>query len=302
MTMASTNAPGGTFRVAERDIARIGYGMGGLTRRVTDDATRRDAVALLRRAAELGVQHFDTAQFYGAGLANSLLHEAFDGDRSHAFFATKAGTKPVDGMPPLTAAQKPSELREAVEANLAALGVDQLDLVYLRRMDMAPGLIAQVDQVVDLDDQLAEMTALRDEGLIAAIGLSHVTLDQLNAALPTGVAAVSNIHSLVKRDSEPLLDVCREHSIAWAPYFPLGGGGGYVDLPKAVDEPAVQGVARELSATPTQVAIAWQLQHAPNTLVITGTGSIAHLEENVAAGELELSDEQKARLDEVWAG
>lgn len=293
--------PGGTYDFGGREVARIGYGMGGLTRKVTDATARAEAVALLHRALDLGITHYDTAQFYGRGLANELLREAFSSDRDAVFYATKAGARPQAGMPPMTAAQRPQELRDAVEDNLRALDTDRLDLVYLRRMDFAPGLIAEGDQQVSLEDQLAEMVALRDEGKILAIGLSHVKLDQLRAALGSGITAVSNIHSVMERGSEPLLDVCRDHGVAWVPYFPLGGGGGFADLPRAVDDATVQHVAAESDATASQVAIAWQLQHAPNTLVITGTGSIEHLKENIAAGSLELTGEQMARLDDVGA-
>jgi aryl-alcohol dehydrogenase-like predicted oxidoreductase len=225
--------------------------MGRLARRASTAEGWEDALALLRRAFELGARHFDTAQFYGDGLANRLLREAFQDARGEVVLATKVGAKPVSGAPvPLTAAQKPRELRDAVEANRASLGTDRLDVVYLRRMDYRPGLLAEGDQVVPLEDQLAELVALRDEGTITGIGLSHVTLDQLRTALPAGLACVQNIYHLLDRTFESLLSACRDDEVAWVPYFPLGGGGGYADLPKVTDDPVVRTVAEELDATP----------------------------------------------------
>ena len=291
-------APGGTYPLAGKDIPRIGYGMGQLARRAAEsDDARADAITLLHKAFDLGVRHFDTAQFYGAGLANRMLDEAFGSLRDQVVFATKAGARPVDEPVPLTAAQRPRELREAVEANLTSLNTDRIDLVYLRRMDFEPGLIAEGEQQVPLDDQLAELTALRDEGKVVAIGLSHVTLDQFHAAAGAGVAAVQNIYNLLDRSFEDLLDACRQTGAAWAPYFPLGGGGQYAGLPKVTEDPVVEAVAQELDATPTQVGLAWQLAHATNALLVPGTGSIDHLEENVAAGSLQLDDQVIHRLE-----
>jgi aryl-alcohol dehydrogenase-like predicted oxidoreductase len=297
---ASVPTPGGTFPLAGRPVARIGYGMGSLTRRVSTAGGRSGALQLLRRAYELGIRHFDTAQFYGHGLANELLRDALGTHRDEIVLSTKAGAKPVSGVPiPLTAAQKPHELREAVEANLATLGTDRLDIVNLRRMDFRPGLLAEGDQVVPLADQLAELAALRDEGKLVAIGLSHITLAQLEEALPVGITCVQNVYHLLDRAFEPLLEVCRNYAIAWVPYFPLGGGGAYAGLAKVTDDPTVQAIAEQLGATPTQVGLAWQLAHAPNTMLIPGAGSIEHLIENTAAGDLRLDAETRARLEVV---
>ncbi|HEY0238472.1 MAG TPA: aldo/keto reductase [Friedmanniella sp.] len=299
MTGASiTAAPGGTFPLAGRAVPRLGYGMGQVTRSAQTAEAHAAAVALLRQAYDLGVRHFDTAEFYSHGLANRLLAEAFGSVRDEVTLATKAGARPVSGASvPLTAAQQPHELREAVEANLASLRTDRLDVVNLRRMDFRPGLLAEGDQAVALDDQLAELAALRDEGKIIGIGLSHVTLEQLETALPVGVTCVQNIYHLLDRTDEPLIAVCRDSSAAWVPYFPLGGGGEYAGLPKVVDDDVVQAVADEIGATPTQVGLAWQLAHAPNTMIITGTSSPGHLIENIASGDLVLDRPTMARLD-----
>lgn len=293
-------SPGGTYLLAGRAVPRLGYGMGQVTRTAGTDEDHLAAVTLLRQAFDLGVRHFDTAQFYSDGLANRLLAEAFADVRDQIVLATKAGARPVPGAPvPLTAAQRPHELREAVEANLTTLGTDRLDVVNLRRMDFRPGLLAEGDQVVPLEDQLAELAALRDEGKLLGIGLSHITLDQLHTAQPVGVACVQNIYHLLDRSSEPLLDACRDHHIAWVPYFPLGGGGAYAGLPKVVDDPRVLSAASRLGATPTKVGLAWQLAHAANTMLIPGTASPAHLRENTAAGDLVLDPATMARLDEA---
>lgn len=286
-----------TYPLAGRPISRIGYGMRALAHR-TADLGEPAAIALLRRAFDQGVRHFDTAEFYAAGLANKLLQKAFDDVRDEVLFASKAGARPISGGPvPMTAAQRPHELREAVEVNLRSLGTEHLDILNLRRMDFRPGLLAEGDQVVPLDDQLAELVALRDEGKIRAIGLSHVRLDQIEAALPVGITCVQNIYHLLGRDDEPLLTACREAGVAWVPYFPLGGGGGPFNLPKVVDDPVVQQVAAELGVTATQLGLAWQLNHSPNTMIITGTADAGHLAENVAAGRLELDAGTTARLE-----
>lgn len=297
---ASVPTPGGTFPLAGRPVARIGYGMGGLTRRASTAEGRSRALELLHRAYDLGIRHFDTAQFYGHGLANELLRDALGTHRDDLVLSTKAGAKPVTGVPvPLTSAQRPHELREAVEANLATLGTDRLDVVNLRRMDYQPGLLAEGDQIVPLADQLAELAALRDEGKLVGIGLSQITLDQLEEALPIGITCVQNIYHLLDRTFEPLLALCQANAIAWVPYFPLGGGGAYAGLAKVTDDATVRAVADQLRVTPTQVGLAWQLAHAPNTMLIPGSGSIEHLIENTAAGDLRLAAGTLARLDAV---
>lgn len=293
--------PGGAFPLLDRPVARVGYGMGRLARAAGDGSggdgsSRADALALLRTALDLGISHFDTAQFYGSGLANDLLREAFSGSRDEVVLASKAGTRPDPGADvPLTAAQKPAELRTAVEENLRSLGTDRIDVMYLRRMDFTPGLLAEGDQVVPLEDQLAEMIALREEGKILGIGLSHVTGEQLRAALPAGIVSVQNIFNLVDVTDEPLLEICAEHGIAWTPYFPLGGGFGR--LPRVTDDETVRAVAARLGVTASQVGLAWQLAHSPNTLVISGTASPEHLRENVEAGRITLDPEAMTALD-----
>jgi pyridoxine 4-dehydrogenase len=288
--------PGGEVLLAGRPVARVGYGVMQLAERPgRAPLPAGEAIALLRGAVEMGVNHFDTAHFYGAGLANDLIRRALAPYADDIVFVSKVGADLVDGPVPLKPAQKPQELRASVEDNLQSLGVERLAVVNLRRLDLQPGILATGDQVVDLDDQLAELVALRDEGKVGAVGLSNVTLDQLQRALPAGIACVQNAYSLVERSGEPVLDLCAGEGIAWVPFCPLGSA--FPRWPKVADQPAVIETARALGVTPAQVGLAWLLQHAPNILLIAGTSSIDHLRENVAAAEIDLPAETIAHLE-----
>ncbi|GAA1084644.1 MULTISPECIES: aldo/keto reductase [Streptomyces violaceusniger group] len=283
-----------TASFAGRTVFRIGYGAAQLAR-LHD--RRGEAVALLRRAVGLGVDHVDTAEFYGFGLANEVIREALRPEDG-VLVVTKVGADPnPGGRLPLRQAQRPEQLRASVEANLRGLGVDRLDVVNLRRLDTGPGLRPERDQVVDLDDQLAVMTALRDEGKIGALGLSSVTLDGLRRALPAGIACVQNAYSLASRDDEDMLELCAAEGIAWVPFFPLGGA--FPGLPKVTGEPAVHAAAEALGVTPSQVGLAWLLHHAPNVLLIPGTADADHLEANMAVGEITLDAATLATLDAI---
>ncbi|WP_431683734.1 aldo/keto reductase [Kitasatospora sp. KL5] len=283
-----------TASLAARTVFRIGYGALQLER-LHD--RRGEAVALLRRAVELGVDHVDTAEFYGFGFANDVIREALR-PQDDVLVVTKVGADPnPGGHLPLRLAQRPEQLRASVEDNLRSLGVDQLAVVNLRRLDTGPGLRPEGDQVVDLDDQLAVMTALRDEGKIGAIGLSSVTLDGLRRALSAGIVCVQNAYSLVSRDDEDMLQLCAAEGIAWVPFFPLGGA--FPGLPKATDEPVVHAVAESLGITPSQVGLAWLLHHAPNVLLIPGTADAPHLETNIAVSEITLDAATLATLDAI---
>lgn len=290
---------GGLFNLDGFELPRIGYGMGGITRKAAQgESEQKNAIDLLQETYDLGIRHFDTAQFYGNGLANTLLKSAFSEVRENVFIASKVGARAVKGMPPMAAAQKPHELREAIESNLKTLNTDYLDMIYMRRMDFQPSLIAEGDQQVELAAQLDELNKLREEGKIRGIGLSHVTLEQVQQALDAPINSISNIYTMLHRQDEPLLALARENDVAWAPYFPLGGAS-YADLPRVAEHGTVQRMAKELDATPTQVAIKWQLAHSPNTLLITGTASHDHLHENVAAADLSFSAEQFAELENL---
>jgi pyridoxine 4-dehydrogenase len=279
--------PGGTTELAGRPVARIGFGAMQLT---------ADGTEVLRRAVDQGVNHVDTAQFYGVdALSNRLIRAALHPYGEDLTLVSKVGAALAGEH--IVPAQRPAELRRDVEANLATLGADALAVVNLRRMDAPPGLLATGDQAVDLDDQLAELTALRDEGKIAAIGLSNVDAAQVERAVPAGIACVQNAYSVLDRGSEAVLEVCRTHGIAWVPFFPLGSA--FPQIPKTVDHPTVIAVADRLGVTPAQVSLAWLLAHHDRTLLIPGTNNPKHLDENIAAGSVELDPETVAELDAI---
>ncbi len=287
-------APGGTYPLGQKEVARIGYGALQLRKLESDPAK---AEALLRRALELGVNHFDTAEFYGNGFANRMIGKVV-GDREDVVISSKVGADPeINGNIPLKLAQRPEQLRATVEQNLASLGMERISLVNLRRADVGPGLQAEGDQIVDLDDQMAVMLAMREEGKIGSIGLSAVSLEKVKAVLSAGIVCVQNAYSLVNRDSEKLLALCLDHQIAWAPFFPLGGA--MPGMPKVTDQPKVIEVSKQLGIAPSQLGLAWLLQHSPNILLIPGTTDSGHLEENLAAGAVVLSEAQMSELNSL---
>jgi pyridoxine 4-dehydrogenase len=286
--------PGGPGRIGTTTVARVGYGAMQLGAAPSPE----DAAAVLRRAVELGVNHIDTASFYAGGEVNHHIRRALAPYRDGLVIVSKVGAAHTTTGPiPLTAAQKPAELRAAVEDDLRQLGLDCIPVVNLRRLDLGPGLSAEGDQIVDLDDQLDEMIALRDEGKIGAIGVSSVPLEVLRRALPAGIVCVQNAYSLLDRSQEGMLDFCTAEGIAWVPFFPLGSA--FIGFPNVADNTVVREIADELGATRAQVGLAWLLAHAPNTLLIPGTRSIAHLEENVGVANVALSADAIARLDAV---
>jgi pyridoxine 4-dehydrogenase len=281
-------------QIGTKTVARMGYG----AMQLFEATSLEDAVAVLRRAVELGVNHIDTASFYGPGEVNRRIRAALAPYPDDLVIVSKVGARWTGEEPiPLASAQKPAELRAAVEDDLRQLGLDRVPVVNLRRLDLGPGLTAEGDQIVDLDDQLAEMVALRDEGKIGAIGISNVPLEVLQRALPAGIVCVQNAYSVLDRSQEEMLDVCAAQGIAWVPFFPLGSS--LPAFPKVADNAVVGDIAGELGVTPAQVGLAWLLAHTPNTLLIPGTRSIAHLEENVGAAGITLSTDALARLEAV---
>ncbi|MEV5650287.1 aldo/keto reductase [Nocardia sp. NPDC052254] len=272
--------------LAGQPVGRIGYG----AMQLESDG---DGVAVLRRARELGVDHIDTAGFYGGGSVNALIREALHPYGEDLMLVDKVGAAHVDGR--LVAAQQPAQLRASVEADLAALGAERLDVVNLRRVDAPPGIVATGDQVVDLDDQLAELIALRDEGKIGAIGLSSVTVDQLVRAAPAGIVCVQNLYNLLDRGEEPLLAECASRGIAFVPFFPLGSG--FPGHPKVGEQAVVRDIAARYDRTPSQIGLAWLLAHDPHILLIPGTRQVEHLEQNVAVAGIRLDDRALAALE-----
>lgn len=288
--------PGGVGSIGTTAVARVGYG----AMQLFEDASVEDAAAVLRRAVELGVNHIDTASFYGPGEVNRRIRAALAPYPDDLVIVSKVGARYTGEQPvPLAPAQRPAELRAAVDDDLRQLGLDCVPVVNLRRLDLGPGLAAEGDQIVGLDDQLAEMMALRDEGKIGAIGVSSVPLDVVQRALPAGIVCVQNAYSLLDRSQEVTLDFCAAEGIAWVPYFPLGSA--FTGFPSVADNAVVREVAGELGVTAAQVGLAWLLAHAANALLIAGTRSIAHLDENVGAGDVVLNADAMARLDAVTA-
>ena len=192
-------------------------------------------------------------------------------------------------------AQAPDELRADIEDNLRTLDIDRLAAVNLRIHAGDPSSVGPVDREL-FERQLTAMIKARDEGLIAGIGLSSIDLEHLKIALDrTEIVCVQNAYNLVDRTSQPVLDACIEHDIAFVPFFPLGSGFT-ADNP-VLGHPAVQSEAAKLGRTPAQIALAWTLSFAPNVLLIPGTSSVKHLEENTAVAEIELDDETRRELD-----
>jgi pyridoxine 4-dehydrogenase len=291
--MTDKPRPGGVGSIEGSAVARVGYGAMQLF-----ETSAENASAVLRRAVELGVNHIDTASFYGPGEVNRRIRAALAPYPADLVIVSKVGARYTGEHPmPLAAAQRPAELRAAVEDDLRQLGLDRVPVVNLRRMDLGPSAAVEGDQDVDLDDQLAEMIALRDEGKIGAIGVSSVPFDVVRRALPAGVVCVQNAYSLLDRSQEATVELCAAEGIAWVPYFPLGSA--FPGLPKVTDNATVVEVAGEIGCTPAQVGLAWLLAHAPNTLLIPGTRSVAHLEENIGAGHVALGADAIARLDAV---
>ena len=283
-----------TVNLAGRPVHRVGFGAMQLPGPGVfgPPRDREAALAVLRRAVELGVDHIDTAQYYGPDVSNELIHTALFPYPDNLVFVSKVGGD-RDDRGNWIPAQRPEQLRAGVEANLASLELERIDAVNLRLMD--EHVEAGSDQQVPFADQLAEMVALRDEGKIGGIGLSTVTRDQLETALETTeIACVQNPYNLRMRDDQPVLDLCRERGIPYVPYFPLGSAFGV--SPKVTDDPAVIAVARRLGATPSQVGLAWVLAQGPNVLVIPGTSSTAHLEENLGAGDVVLDEQALSEL------
>ena len=282
-----------TTFLGDRPIKRIGFGAMQLAGPNVFGAPHDPEAArqVLRRAVELGVDHIDTAQFYGPDVVNDLIRETLHPYPHGLKLATKVGGR-RDEAGSWLPAQSPDELRAGVEANLRSLQLERLDLVNLRRMEHG-------GESVPLAEQLGVLEDMRREGKIDAIGVSSVGIETLEQAIGLlDVAAVQNSYSIMHRDDEPILELCREHEIAFVPYFPLGSAftGGPAAL---ASDPAIAAVAERRGATVSQVALAWLLARYDRMLLIPGTASVAHLEENLAAIDIALDDEDLAELATV---
>jgi pyridoxine 4-dehydrogenase len=283
-----------TFPLGSLSVHRIGFGAMQLPGRgvMGPPRDRAEAIAVLRRAVELGVDHIDTAQFYGPDVANDLIREALYPYPEGLVLVSKVGAFRDDkgGWLP---GQRPDQLRSAVEDNLRSLGVERLGAVNLRLTDHPE---AGADQQVPLEDQLAEMVALREEGKIAGVGISTANVAQVQQAVDQAdIVCVQNAFSLVDQKDADVLELCHENGIAYVPYFPLGSA--FPHMPKVTDNAAVRTVAERLGATPAQVGLAWLLAHRDNILLIPGTSRVAHLEQNMTVGDLTLSADDVAELE-----
>ncbi len=251
---------------------------------------RDQALAVLRRAVDSGVDHIDTAQYYGPDVANELIRAALYPYPDNLALVSKVGGRRDDTGAWLRDAE-PDRLRAGIEDNLRTLGVEQLAAVNLRVMgDDEP------DQL--FSDQLDAMIAARDDGLIGGIGLSNVSYEQLLHALErTDIACVQNPFNLVDRSSQAVLDECVARDIAFVPFFPLGSA--FNEVNPVLTHHLVEQTASRLGYTPAQIALAWTLGVADNILLIPGTSSLAHLEENLAVADIELDDETRRELTAV---
>jgi len=271
-------------------VNRVGFGAmrlsaNGFRGPARDPETGR---AVLRRAVELGIDLIDTAAFYrssdGTVRANVLIREALYPYPSNLVIATKVGhIFNPDGS---HRAASGAEMRELVEENLRDLGLERLDLVYLRIGEMAP------PRGESLAERFTALARLREEGLIRHLGLSNIDTDHLAEARAIApVAAVQNHFHVGQRRDEALLKACEAEKIAFSPFFPLGGGM------TAIDDGRLARIAKRHGATVHQIALAWLLASSPVMIAIPGTGSIAHLEENTAAGRIVLTQEDLSELD-----
>ena len=290
-----------TFPLGSFHVGRVGFGAMQLPGPGVFGPPRDhdQALAVLRRAIDLGINHIDTAQFYGPNVANELIHEALHPYPANLALVSKVGGR-RDDQGAWLPAHEPDALREDIETNLRSLEVDRLAAVNLRVMDPEsedPSKPATVNREL-FDRQLTAMIQARDEGLIAGIGLSNISREHLQIALDrTEIVCVQNAYNLVDRTSQPVLDACLEHGIAFVPFFPLGSGFT-ADNP-VLGHPAVQSEASKLGRTPAQIALAWTLSVAPNVLLIPGTSSVQHLEENTAVADIELDDDTRRQLDDA---
>ena len=279
-------AASGTFTLGgDLTVNRLGYG----TMQLTGDGVwgeprdRDEAIRVLRRAVELGVNLIDTADAYGPYVTDALIREALHPYTDDLVIATKVGFTrqgPGEWIP----VGRPEYLRQQTELNLRHLGVERIDLLQLHR----------IDPKVPLEEQLGELKKLQDEGKVRHIGLSEVSVDELQAAQKVvDIVSVQNLFNLTNRKSEALLDYATENGIGFIPWFPLATG----ELTKE-DGPLTE-IAASHGSTPSQLALAWLLRRSPAMLPIPGTSSVAHLEDNLQGALIELSDDEYQTLDAV---
>ncbi|MEM9190306.1 MAG: aldo/keto reductase [Myxococcota bacterium] len=275
------------------EVHRLGYGAMRLTGpgNFGPPEDRASAVTVVRTAAECGVNFFDTADAYGPGASEEILAEALGPVRDKVVIATKGGAvKTAPGKVHWNG--RPEYLREALHASLRRLGTDRIDLYYLHRPDPK----------VPFRDSVGALAALRDEGKIRHVGLSNVSLEQLEEALEiVPVAAVQNVYSLLRREHEALLQFTEARGIAFVSYAPLAAAPFERRAPLADPRSPLASIAKDLGATPTQLALAWLLHRSPSLLTIPGTSRVKHLLENVAAAQIALDGSLIRRIERAIA-
>jgi aryl-alcohol dehydrogenase-like predicted oxidoreductase len=282
MSSALTAAKSGTFRIGSAEVNRLGFGTMRLTGRGVwgPPADHAEAIRTLKRLPQLEVNFVDTADSYGPNVAEELLREALHPYKG-MFIATKAGLART-GPDQWTPLGRPEYLIQQAYTSCHRLGVEQLDLWQLHR----------IDPKVPRDEQFDAIKRLLDSGVIRYAGLSEVSVGDIEAASKVfKVATVQNRYNLVDRTSEAVLDYCTRQKIGFIPWFPLAAGR------LASEGSPLDSLAKRHKATPSQIALAWMLKRSPVMLPIPGTSKVAHLEENVAAVGIELSDEDFAALD-----
>jgi len=285
----STIDSAGTYQLGNRTVRRLGYGAMQLAGPGVfgPPRDREAALAVLRDAVALGVNHIDTSDFYGPHVTNQLIREALHPYPDDLVIVTKVSAR-RDAQGAWLPATSPKELREAVHDNLRNLGLDVLEVVNFRSM-----LDVHGPAEGSLEEQVTTLAELREEGLIKHVGLSNVTMKQVeDARRIVPIACVQNMYNLVHRNDDALVDALARDGIAYVPFFPLGGFS-------PLQSDALSAVAAELGATPMQVAIAWLLQRSPNILLIPGTSSSAHLRENLKATDLVLSPGVLKKLERI---
>lgn len=278
----------GTFTIGgDLPVTRLGYGVMQLTGEGVwgDPRDPEEAVRVLRRAVELGVTLIDTADSYGPFVADHLIKKALHPYADDLVIATKVGFT-RQGPNQWTAVGRPEYLRQQVELNLRHLGLDRIDLLQLHR----------IDPKVPVAEQVGELAKLQEEGKIRHIGLSEVTVADLEEAGKTAtIVSVQNLFNLAKRDAEPLLDYAEAHDVAFIPWFPLATGK------LAKDGSPLDALAKEHGVSPSQLALAWLLKRSAAILPIPGTSSVAHVEDNIAAAAVDLTDAEFDALTKAAA-
>ena len=282
-----------TSLLGDKPVNRIGFGAMQLAGPGVFGPPRDPdaARAVLRRAIELGVDHIDTSQYYGPNVVNDLIRETLHPYPEDLRLVTKLGARRDDSGAWLVW-DDPAALRQGLEDNLRTLQIERIDAANMRLMD-------ENDSEGKLEEQLGTLEDLRKEGKLDMIGISNAGTETLRRALDlVEIACVQNPFSVVNRDGEDVLALCEEHGIAFVPFFPLGSAfsGGPKQL---AADPAIAEVADKHGVTPSQVALAWLLHRSERILLIPGTSSVGHLEENMAAGEIELDAQDMSRLDEA---